>query len=277
MAHGFTAFSTGIRGLHAVAAESDHVFPRHTHDEFGIGVILDGGQLSASGRGQVEAGPGNVITVNPGEVHDGIPAGGKSRRWTMFYLTPECLHDFAAGFTHLTAPALEFEAPVFRNGQLADRFLCAWRTIRTTDAAGPLAWEEALLDLLAEAMAPPRAHLDRHDQRGIAHARQMIDDDPTSTPTLASLAAETGLSRFQTLRAFAKVTGLTPHAYLLQRRLLLARRLIASGVPLAATAAESGFADQSHLTRAFRRHYGLTPAAFRQATTAIPFKTQERH
>jgi AraC-like DNA-binding protein len=98
--------------------------------------------------------------------------------------------------------------------------------------------------------------------------RQRLDDDPACDPGLAELAAEAGLSRFQLLRAFARELGLTPHAYLMQRRLSLARGLIDSGLALAAAAHEAGFADQSHMTRAFRRTLGYTPATYARGRPA---------
>lgn len=56
-------------GVDAVLADTAQVFGRHTHDQFGVGLIDRGAQKSASGRGMVEAGAGDIITVNPGEVH----------------------------------------------------------------------------------------------------------------------------------------------------------------------------------------------------------------
>jgi AraC-like DNA-binding protein len=64
------------------------------------------------------------------------------------------------------------------------------------------------------------------------------------------------------IRAFARDTGLTPHAYIPQRRLALARRLIRQGRELAQVAAAAGFADQSHLTRRFVRQFGVTPRGY---------------
>jgi AraC-like DNA-binding protein len=58
------------------------------------------------------------------------------------------------------------------------------------------------------------------------------------------------------------------HAYLIQRRIDLVRSLIAQGHSLAAAAAAAGFADQSHMTRAFRIKYGLTPGAYARALSA---------
>ncbi len=83
--------------------------------------------------------------------------------------------------------------------------------------------------------------------------------------TLAELAGLSGVSRFQLLRGFARSVGTTPHAYLVQQRVRLARRLLAAGSGPAAAAAEAGFADQSHMTRAFVRQYGVTPARYRAA------------
>lgn len=87
----------------------------------------------------------------------------------------------------------------------------------------------------------------------------MIEADPARPVTLDELARHAGLGKFQLLRGFCKATGLTPHAYLVQRRVALARRLIRDRLPLAEAAAAAGFADQSHMTRLFVRTYGVTP------------------
>jgi AraC-like DNA-binding protein len=64
---------------------------------------------------------------------------------------------------------------------------------------------------------------------------------------------------FQLARAFAKHVGLPPHAYHLQRRIERARAMLLSGTSAAEAAALTGFSDQAHLTRHFRRHFGITP------------------
>ncbi|WP_437695203.1 AraC family transcriptional regulator, partial [Achromobacter xylosoxidans] len=96
----------------------------------------------------------------------------------------------------------------------------------------------------------------------IRHALGLIDDAPAAALSLADLARACGLSRFQVLRAFHRATGMTPHAYQVQRRLLLARHLLRQGMALADTAAAAGFSDQSHMTRLFSRAYGLSPGRY---------------
>ncbi len=83
--------------------------------------------------------------------------------------------------------------------------------------------------------------------------------------TLEQVAAAAGLGRFHLLRAFARRFGLTPHAWLLRRRVNHAKTLLRAGVAPAEAILASGFADQSHLGLHFRRLVGLTPAAYRRA------------
>jgi AraC-like DNA-binding protein len=79
---------------------------------------------------------------------------------------------------------------------------------------------------------------------------------------LTELAKLVGVSRFQLLRGFAREVGTTPHAYLVQRRIQFARRLLVAGRPIVEAAIDAGFADQSHLTRAFVRQFGITPGRY---------------
>ena len=77
-----------LPGVEVVTLFTTHAFPRHSHDHFGIGVMTAGAQRSWSGIGPVESEAGDVITVNPGEIHDGAPVGGQARGWRMLYLDP---------------------------------------------------------------------------------------------------------------------------------------------------------------------------------------------
>jgi AraC-like DNA-binding protein len=248
-----------------VCAESRHAFARHYHDEYGMGLMEVGAHRSASARGQVEAGPGDVISLNPGEIHDGESIGGGVRRWRMMYFRPQTI---AAAWRDASEDAggdFELQHPAGQDARSAVllKELFARTTQARPDAA--LRREELLLTLMARlGRAPPRPRA-RDAPSGVARAKALIDAEAARPLTLAELAQVSGLSRFQTLRAFARRTGLTPHAYQVQRRLLAARGLIAEGEALAGAAAGAGFADQSHMSRAFVRFYGYTPGAFARA------------
>ena len=210
----------------------------------------------------MEATTGDVITVNPGEVHDGNPVQGRVQIWRMLYLDP----GFVAETLREDLPgAVEVVRPVSRDAVLAQCFTRLF-AVMTGSSSDTFAAEE-LMRTLAYLMAhhggrpmPPRSL-----PTSVTRALRYMNEAPQRPVTLRELAALLGVSRFQFLRGFARAVGTTPHAYLLQQRVGLARRLLASGRFPAEAAAEAGFADQSHLTRAFSRRFGITPARYRSA------------
>jgi AraC-like DNA-binding protein len=286
-------------GIQAVAAATRHAFARHWHEQYGIGVIHQGAHKSASGRGMVEAGAGDIITVNPGEVHDGAPVGDSGRSWSMLYFEPSIVLSAFAEMSEGGRHGREFPSPVVNDARAAAMFGQLFETMTGSgdgasgmnegssgmnegssgmnegssgmnegssgmnESTSGMRGEELLLALLARtAREGGAAAAQRRAPAAIGRAKSRIDDAPAAAITLADLACETGLSRFQVLRGFVRATGFTPHAYLTQRRIDLARRLIARRVPLAEAAAACGFADQSHMTRTFVRKYGVSPGAY---------------
>lgn len=254
-----------MAGVEAVMASTRHVFPRHTHDQFGLGVIHQGAHRSLSGRGMVEAGTGDAITVNPGEVHDGAPIGDEGRSWRILYFDPAIIAASVEDMSEGRTKAFEFPHPVIGGGAVTGRFGVLFAAMTRGGAAASLLREEMLLVVLAALR--PKAGREPAIPDALRIVRQAIDDDPARSLTLAGLAREAGLSKFQLLRAFCKATGLTPHAYVMQRRIALARRLIATRLPLAQAALAAGFADQSHMTRIFVRKYGVSPRLYADAVS----------
>jgi AraC-like DNA-binding protein len=251
------------RDVEAVEARSRHAFPRHTHDSYGIGLIVRGAQRSWSGRGTVEAGPGNIITCNPGEVHDGMPIGA-TREWKMLYLAPSLVGTIVSDIREGARAGLEFPNPVIDTHTQAQVFEAAYGALTGQYADAGRAHERLIL-LLAGLLHPKRPSSTLVPP-GLARAKARIDDDPTAPIALADLAREAGVSCFQIVRGFAKLTGLTPHAYIVQRRLETARAMLAAGATLANAAVDCGFADQSHFSRAFVGRYGMTPGIYAEAT-----------
>jgi len=249
-----------------VLASSRRSFPRHAHDEYGIGIIEHGAQRSASGRGVVEAGPGDIITVNPGEIHDGAPIGDAPRRWRMLYFSPALIRDASLDLGGRSSETYEFEAPRICDASASRRVAKLFQLYARGAPGDALHSEESLLAILSALSARrrigPRAS---GFPMQVLKAKVLADEDPSVLLTLADLAFACGLSRFQTLRAFARATGFTPHAYLVQRRIELARTLIRNGSSLVDAALASGFVDQSHMTRVFVARYGYSPGAYATA------------
>jgi AraC-like DNA-binding protein len=90
----------------------------------------------------------------------------------------------------------------------------------------------------------------------------LVDEHLAERITVKSLASGSGLSLAHFSREFKRGTGETPHAFIMRRRLERAHMLLADGESIVDAAASSGFADQSHLSRLFKRRYLVTPGAF---------------
>src|SRR5207249_3454628 len=108
----------------------------------------------------------------------------------------------------------------------------------------------------------PAAGLTRRQVRQLTdYIRAHLSEDLS----LDALAQQAGFSPYHFARVFRRTMGESPHHYVLRQRLEKAQRLLNEPVPLAHVALESGFANQSHFTRTFKRHLGLTPGAYRRA------------
>lgn len=262
-------FRGPLRGVHSTYTLSGQHFGRHWHDAYGFGILEDGAQRSASGRGRVDAFAGQVITTNPGEVHDGSPLGGPTRCWRILSVDTDVFSSLVGrGDTppEITRPVIDDPA-LFQALRRLFRRIELWNARAGNRGAEALACEEALVESAVLLVARHgtvrlRTTAPRHD---LSRFRDRLADAPDDPPSLGEMAAAAGLSRYQFLRGFAKAYGLPPHAWLLSRRAEYALRLIRAGQPLAEAAMASGFADQSHMTRVFVCHYGFTPGAWREA------------
>ena len=180
----------------------------------------------------------------------------------MLYFSQKVVGSIAADLSEGRVSARELQAPVVDDRRLARLFLAVRRA--ALDGERETGFEELLLVLFGRLFGTAAREKTDPSLR-IAQIRERIDDDPASPHALSELARQAGLSRFQTVRAFSRMTGLTPHAYVIQRRLDAARRLIRSGHSLANAAAEAGFADQSHMHRIFTARHGFTPGTYASA------------
>jgi AraC-like DNA-binding protein len=246
-------------GITAMEVASNHSFPRHSHGEYGIGVVLSGAQRSWSGIGAVESLPGDVITVNPGEIHDGYPIDGAVRRWRIIYLDP---HTLSRQFMPDTSREIEFTSPSLRDpvlGRWVGRLFG-----RLMENADRLGVEEIVAQVVPRLVS--RKARSTGDAKTLSlpvhKALERIDDDPSRPVSLAELASLSGMSRYQIVRAFSRELGTTPYAYVIQRRVRLARELLGNGETLVTAAQRAGFADQSHMTRAFQRQFGVSPGRY---------------
>ena len=151
---------------------------------------------------------------------------------------------------------------MIRDPDLAVRLAHAHRLLEAGGDA--LAAEAAMLDALSTLLVryaqtqPARSRLAADDAR-VTLMQDRLTGDLVEPVTLAEVAQVAGLSPFHAARLFTQTTGLPPHAWRNQVRLQRALAPLRAGVSVAEVAAASGFTDQSHFTRHFRRMFGVPP------------------
>ena len=239
-------------------------FSRHIHEEYALGRI-ESGALAFRYRGsQLVAPRGCLSLAQPGVAHDGGPAGPDGWRYRMLYLPAQAL----ALVLPPGAPPPHFRPGVIEDAVLAAHLSRTHRLLLAPDVS-TLAKETLLLALLAAWIARhgddhPAVPASRQEPRAVRMALEMLAAHFADDIRLGDLAAAVGLSPWHLARAVTRHTGLPPHGHLLEFRCRAARAQLAGQTRLADIAAQVGFADQSHLTRAFKARFGLPPGAWRK-------------
>ncbi|MFJ6580911.1 AraC family transcriptional regulator [Streptomyces sp. NPDC091368] len=235
---------------------TEHAYPMHVHDVWTLLIVDDGAvryDLDRHERGT----PRDTVSLLPPQVpHNGSPATSDGFRKRVLYL--DCTQLDAS----LIGPAVD--AP-----DLVDPLLR--RRVGQLHAAlaepGDELEAQSRLALIGDRL---RGHLRPREvgpepEAGprVAHAlRELLDARVVEGVTLDEAALLLHAHPAHLVRAFSGAFGIAPHQYLTARRIDRARRLLLDGRAPVDVAAATGFYDQSHLNRSFKRIVGTTPGRF---------------
>ncbi len=244
-----------------------HSFAPHAHEGFAIGVIERGAERFAYRRANHIAPAGSLVVINPGEMHTGstlLPDGWSYR---MLYPEAHVLQSVASEMSGRNHDIPFFAEPVIDDPDLAALILQVHELLEMPST--PLERESRLLPVLAHLI---ERHADARPMRpqrrrvqptpAVWRVRDYLTEHYTDVVTLDELAALAGLSPFHLLRTFSAAVGMPPHVYLTQVRVTRAKALLAAGLPIAEVAALTGFVDQSHFSRHFKRTVGVAPGQY---------------
>ena len=175
------------------------------------------------------------------------------QEWAMALATTEPAAALFSGITVLRRSELHHDS-------------CAWSDLIFTGASAAHI-ESGLWELLGELgdAAPEHTVVSDTDVQLLERLRPVLDRlrDDESNPSLDELGVLAGLTKHQLVRAVKRATGLAPLAWRQNARIAQARRMLRAGHPIADTAHELGFTDQSHFHRVFRAHVAASPGTYR--------------
>jgi hypothetical protein len=188
----------GVPGVETLEARDLRLhYERHFHDTYAFGIVLGGVERCTVGRALNFYEPGTVPMFNPGEVHDGAPAGEDGWSYRMVYVDPS-----------LVAGERAFARQARRDAPARRRVLELFDAI---DCGTQLGIEEGLaaaLETLLDSKQPGAAAA-----AGLERVRERIDAQCCEPLRLRDLCALATLSPTGLLRSFGAAYGLTPHRY----------------------------------------------------------------
>lgn len=243
-------------------------FAPHWHEGFSIPVICAGAQ-SYRYRGELcYAGAGSIAAINPGEVHTGERATDMGWAYRAFYPSAAWMRQLASDIAGRAVDVPWLPDGAIEDVEVALKLAHAHRLLEA--GADPVAAETALtagfaLLLARHARAKPQAQPLLPDVVRVNVMQAKLAEELAEPVSLTDLAATVGLSPFHVARLFSRTVGMPPHAWRNQLRLNRAQALLRQGMSVTDVAAATGFSDQSHFTRHFKRAYGAAPGRWRLA------------
>jgi AraC family chemosensory pili system transcriptional regulator ChpD len=239
-------------------------FPKHSHDEYVIGLNYSGlEQVWLEGK-SFDVPPGLITVYNPGEIQASGCSTAGGWEFKSLYLDAQTVssalgEDWADGtYRPVEQPLIDDPLLLAQFNQLDTQALAA-------DADGQ---RSLTLDFIGGLFTGyGRSKQPARIERSHPAIRRVIDyihDHLAEAIRLEDLALLADLSPYHLLRAYRNATGLPPHQYQLQLRIRHAKQMLRAGQTIADIAADLGFVDQGHLHHLFRRIVGVTPGQYRR-------------
>lgn|GEM_PF-692304 len=246
-----------------------HRYELHTHPTYVVALITQGCERVRIANESVVAPSGKVLLVNPEVWHDGEAGADQGWAYSTFYPSAALMGSIAEELGQDRAPL--FSRAIVDDADLVQAVAAAHHGSASGDATSA---ETSMLIALRKLIlrhgdwgGRRREAIESFGAQGrLSIYEQVIEDNLGLDLDLRLLAEAAGVTRFQVIRDFKKVLGLTPAAFIRDRRQRRASLLIQQGANLADAAFGAGFSDQSHLCRIFRSVHGMTPGMFRRAS-----------
>ncbi|GAA3771065.1 AraC family transcriptional regulator [Plantactinospora mayteni] len=245
-------------------------YPRHAHEEYQLCLNFGLPGRVWYDRAWHTVPPRSLAVVPPGEVHEtrDVDHRGTDADYRVFYLDPGSVADTAVELTGRPTGQPRLPDLVVPDDELFRRFTRLHRAYQSRESRLALdcLTQSALASLLGRhggLRSPGRRPTSA--RRAAHQARAYLRDNLASNVSLAELARVANLSPYHLARTFSQEFGLAPHAYLVQSRINLARRLLLAAHSVTEVAYRTGFHDPSHFTRHFTRVVGVRPGRYAES------------
>jgi AraC-like DNA-binding protein len=235
------------------------------HDFYAVSLNY-GGRGAFDCRGELrDAAPGTCSLIAPGELHTGHATSEDGWIYRNLYIEAPLMTTLLRSLDWQGPVDVRFKFPLVRDTVLAARLAHVFASLSESNA---LLQNESLIlsvvaRLVADQFVPGRVLKDSGRERAaVDRVKDWLDANFEHNVSIQSLAGLACLSPYYLVRAFHRHVGIPPHKYQMIIRINRARKLLTSGAAISEVAYLTGFCDQSHLNRCFKRTLGVTPGKY---------------
>jgi AraC-like DNA-binding protein len=255
-------------GLQLVKAEySSYKFEPHFHNHYVLFNVSKGVNTGSCEKRNYIITPGDLLMINPGEVHTGSSVDDRPLVYEALYIDTDFFDSLSPNLNSTHLAEIYFDRLVIQDSHLLNLFK---NTISSFCLPDILEFQSQqtifFYTLLSECS---RTGLSKRDKQlyiePVKKSLELIHLHFSNNFTLDQLCLGTGISHFSFLRSFKKVTGLTPFNYLRNYRVEMAKKMLKKNHSIVDVALELGFFDQSHFHRNFKKVTGITPGDYIRA------------
>lgn len=247
------------------ATMSDFSYAKHAHEEYSIGLTLQGRQDFFCRNAFYKSTQGCVILFNPEDIHDGHSGVEQNLEYIMLYIHPNELLPYFHSLGYHNKSTLRLNQTVLNDPTLRyqvynlSRLLNGLSHSKIEYDSGLFQLAQSLTRLHGSLSLPEKPT--RTDVL-LLRARDYIVANLDNDMSIDDIANVATMSKFHFIRTFCTQFGITPHQYVLNCRINHARKVLQTGVNATQAALSSGFSDVSHLNRNFKRVFAMTPKQF---------------
>jgi AraC-like DNA-binding protein len=239
-----------------------HDYPLHVHEEYCIVLILKGRETHICRGRNYEALTGDLLLLNAHEAHSTRSVGVE---YLAIHILPRKLKQIALLVTGRNSETFFFSNPLIQDPSTFKLLLNLH--LKLERSASSLEQESECISAMGllinrQKGFPSKLESAGKEPRYTELVQDYLRSNYAENISLSKLASLTNLSPFHLLRTFRNQVGVPPHEYQTQVRVIQAGRLLRKGYSILDTALKTGFFDQSHLSRNFKRITGMTPGFY---------------
>jgi len=243
------------------ASDYQASFPLHSHDTVCLTLLTRGTECTQVHRQELMTPFKSISLTYPEEIHANPNKNKGSYSFLTYYISPDVLTHFHGN-----------EKFYFKNRVIEDEDLFnLLAQFANSNSASSNDFEYILKYLIQFHFTslPNHTTEEQLSELDFTEVIKFIDQKFAERLTIEQLAKMKNLSRFSFIRQFKKAKGITPSQYITLKRILAAKQLLRRGHPIVDAVYNTGFYDQSHMSRNFKKITGMTPRTYQQACNIV--------